>query len=96
MVSPEMLISGGGDHELKIWDWMTGRLQQNIVIFAAVEPFIKVTKGKQQNDVSQVFEDSEIQRSLKGSSTRNVIFVVRRISSFLSGGENHVVFSVVG
>ncbi|KAF8551355.1 WD40 repeat-like protein [Imleria badia] len=124
VVSPARLISGGGDLELKVWDWMTGRLQQNITIFPAVEPFIRVTvpnirrellgdddeepvksrgrrtnagKERRRNNASLEPEDSGSQQPLEGSNaTSNIVFVVRRISSFLSGAENHVVFSVVG
>ncbi|KAF8840818.1 hypothetical protein BDN67DRAFT_967996 [Paxillus ammoniavirescens] len=40
--APAILISGGGDLDLKVWDWMTGRLKRNIGVFTAVEPFIRV------------------------------------------------------
>lgn len=49
MASPASLISGGGDLELKVWDWMTGRLQRDIYVFAVVEPFIKVNPPKQRH-----------------------------------------------
>ena len=117
-----MLISGGGDPELKIWDWMTGRLQWNIPVFTAVEPFIRVTaqnkgrelpgenddekpvtsrgrragKEKRRNDASLEPEDSAQKPLEVSNTTSNTVFVVRRISSFLSGGENHLVFGVVG
>lgn len=101
VVSPANLISGGGDLELKVWDWMTGRLRRNITVFAAVEPFIKITtKEKRRRDASLEPEDSEAHKPLKGSNktfnTTAVVFVIRRISSFVSEGETHVVFSVVG
>lgn len=123
MLSPAILISGGGDPELKVWDWMTGHFQRNIIVFAAVEPFIRVTahnrglgllgenddgepvksrgrrvkNEKRRNNASVEPEDSEVQKPLEASNaTSNTVFVVRRISSFLSGGENHLVFSVVG
>ena len=117
-----MLISGGGDLELKIWDWMTGRLQRNITVFTAVEPFIRVTahnkghelpgenddeepvksrgrragKDMRPNDASPVPEDSAKKPLEVSNTTSNTVFVIRRINSFLSGGENHLVFSVVG
>lgn len=105
---------------------MTGRLQRNIAVFAAVEPFIIVTaqnrrgenyddddeavksrggkenagKEKRRNLASLEPEDSESHKPLEGSnkpsSSTATVFVVRRISSFLSGGEHHVVFSVLG
>jgi tRNA (guanine-N(7)-)-methyltransferase subunit TRM82 len=123
IISPAMLISGGGDPELKVWDWMTGRFQRNIIVFAAVKPFIKVTaqnkrrellgenddeepvksrggreeNEKRRNNASAEPEDSDIHKPLEVSNTTSdAVFVVRRISSFVSGGENHLVFSVVG
>ncbi|KAI9573962.1 WD40-repeat-containing domain protein [Boletus coccyginus] len=88
-VSPARLISGGGDLELKVWDWMTGRLQRNITIFAAVEPFIRVTAKRRTHELLGESDEEGLVKS-KG------VFVVRKISSFSSGGENHIVFSVVG
>lgn len=108
---------------------MTGCLQRNITVFAAVEPFIIVTaqnrrheflgesyddeevvksrdgkenagKEKQRNLASLEPEDFERHKPLEASNkTFNAtatIFVVRTISSFLFGGENHVVFNVLG
>lgn len=126
--SPTSLISGGGDPELNVWDWMTGRLQRSIAVFATVQPFIRVMaqnrrhelpggsyddeeavqsrssqenagKVKRRNLAKLEPEDSEGHEPLEGSNktlNTTTVFVVRRISSFLSGGENHVVFSVVG
>ncbi|KAF9218502.1 hypothetical protein BS17DRAFT_742044 [Gyrodon lividus] len=114
------LISGGGDFDLKIWDWMTGRLQRNVSVFSTVEPFIKVKaqkskhrsqddgnkgedatkgkgrrknkgKGKRHTAPSQEPEDST-----QTSGVTETVFVVRRISSFVSKSENHIVFSAVG
>lgn len=46
--APDILVSGGGDPMLKVWDWMTGRLLLDVPIMETVEPFIKVRapKGK--------------------------------------------------
>ncbi|TFK26205.1 WD40 repeat-like protein [Coprinopsis marcescibilis] len=42
--SPSLLISGGGDPVLKIWDWMSGQLKGEVEIAQAVEPFAAVKK----------------------------------------------------
>ncbi|KIJ65081.1 hypothetical protein HYDPIDRAFT_89135 [Hydnomerulius pinastri MD-312] len=127
--APASLISGGGDRELKVWDWMTGRLQQNISVFAAVEPFIKVKaqkrklgsqedgnedaeapkgkgrrrnkgKGKQNTAAGNEAEGLSLAQSTEGSNqptdSTETVFVVCKISSFVSGDQNHVVFSAVG
>ncbi|GJE90315.1 WD40 repeat-like protein [Phanerochaete sordida] len=46
--APSTLVSGGGDPELKLWDWMTGAHLGDVPVLAAVEPFIAVRppKGK--------------------------------------------------
>ncbi|KAG8220817.1 hypothetical protein J3R82DRAFT_2262 [Butyriboletus roseoflavus] len=108
---------------------MTGRLQRDIMVYAAVEPFIRATaqnrsheslgensddeeaiqsrggkdntgKEKRRHIPSLEPEGSEVHRPLEGSNTTfrmtETVFVVRRINSFFSGGQNHVVFSVVG
>ncbi|KAF8141817.1 WD40 repeat-like protein [Boletus edulis] len=93
LASPAKLISGGGDVELKVWDWMTGRLQQNITVFPAVEPFIKV---KRRISACLELEGSEVQGIEGSQTTCDIVFVVHKISSFLASGENHIVFSVVG
>ena len=44
--SPDKLISGGGDLALKIWDWMTGKVQAEVEVWSIVQSFIKVEGGK--------------------------------------------------
>ncbi|KZT25266.1 WD40 repeat-like protein [Neolentinus lepideus HHB14362 ss-1] len=46
--SPSVLISGGGDPVLKVWNWYTGKFLRDIRILEHVEPYIKVKvpKGK--------------------------------------------------
>ncbi|KAL4066031.1 WD40-repeat-containing domain protein, partial [Scleroderma yunnanense] len=61
------LISGGGDPVLKVWDWMTGRLQRNIYVFEAVEPFVMV-KAQQRRHKSQ--EDGDDGDDMEGNSGR--------------------------
>lgn len=65
---PSYLVSGGGDPELKIWDWMSGRLQRNISVLAVVEPFIivKVPKWrrKSQHD-NEGLEDNQGKEQFK-------------------------------
>ncbi|KDQ12998.1 hypothetical protein BOTBODRAFT_400049 [Botryobasidium botryosum FD-172 SS1] len=37
-----VLISGGGDPSLRVWDWMSGKLLGEVPIFEHVRPFLKV------------------------------------------------------
>ena len=38
---PSILISGGGDAELKVWDWLSGKHLGDIPVLSAVQPYIK-------------------------------------------------------
>ncbi|KAI0684011.1 WD40-repeat-containing domain protein [Cytidiella melzeri] len=46
--APSVLVSGGGDPVLKLWDWMSGERLCDIPVQGVIEPFIKVhaPKGK--------------------------------------------------
>ncbi|KAG8954117.1 tRNA (guanine-N(7)-)-methyltransferase non-catalytic subunit trm82 [Tulasnella sp. 419] len=39
-------MSRGGDHELCIWDWKSGRLLHRYPVYEVAEPFIKVRGGR--------------------------------------------------
>ncbi|KAG6335736.1 hypothetical protein ID866_3360 [Astraeus odoratus] len=62
------LVSGGGDPDLKVWDWMTGRLQRSIGVFAAVEPFIAVRAPKRGRKLRED-DDADAENS-KGKGGR--------------------------
>ncbi|KAI0333911.1 hypothetical protein GY45DRAFT_1243707 [Cubamyces sp. BRFM 1775] len=44
--NPAVLVSGGGDPMLKVWNWISGKLLSEISVFEAVEPYIKVKAPK--------------------------------------------------
>ncbi|KAF7309971.1 tRNA (guanine-N(7)-)-methyltransferase non-catalytic subunit TRM82 [Mycena indigotica] len=44
--APDVLISGGGDPVLKVWDWLGGRFERDIPISDAVEPYIRVKPAR--------------------------------------------------
>lgn len=41
--NPSVLISGGGDPYLSIWDWKTGKKKCQIQILEAIKPYLKGT-----------------------------------------------------
>ncbi|KAI0773221.1 hypothetical protein BD413DRAFT_540191 [Trametes elegans] len=41
-----LLVSGGGDPYLKVWDWLSGKALSEIAVSQAVEPYIKVRAPK--------------------------------------------------
>lgn len=55
--APSTLISGGGDPELKLWDWMSGEHLGDVPVLQAVEPYIVVRPSKGR--VNQSEEDDE-------------------------------------
>ncbi|TFY70132.1 hypothetical protein EVG20_g2871 [Dentipellis fragilis] len=46
--APDILVSGGGDPALKVWDWKNGRLVYEIPVVDAVKPFIRVRVKKRK------------------------------------------------
>ncbi|KAF8892124.1 WD40-repeat-containing domain protein [Infundibulicybe gibba] len=40
--APELLVSGGGDDELRVWDWLSGRCVASIPVAVAVLPYAVV------------------------------------------------------
>ncbi|KAG9128244.1 tRNA (guanine-N(7)-)-methyltransferase non-catalytic subunit trm82 [Ceratobasidium sp. 392] len=46
--APHILVSGGGDPELYIWDCRAGKLLARIPIWEKVEPFLKVRGGRKK------------------------------------------------
>src|SRR5216684_2316787 len=43
-----VLISGGGDPVIKVWQWRTGRLLYDVVIEEIVRPFIAVCRAQRK------------------------------------------------
>ncbi|KIY68892.1 WD40 repeat-like protein [Cylindrobasidium torrendii FP15055 ss-10] len=58
---PSLLVSGGGDTVLKLWEWQTGELKYEIPIWGAVSEHIvvKVPVYKKRKDVEGDDEDGE-------------------------------------
>ncbi|EKM50183.1 uncharacterized protein PHACADRAFT_153621 [Phanerochaete carnosa HHB-10118-sp] len=64
--SPSTLISGGGDPELKLWDWMSGECLGDIFVLETVEPFITVRPPKGRANQSDEDGDEEEPNLQKG------------------------------
>ncbi|SJL03937.1 uncharacterized protein ARMOST_07294 [Armillaria ostoyae] len=68
--NPSVLISGGGDPELKVWDWLSGQWKCDIPIWDSVKDYIVVKtkpykKGRKPDD-----DDDDEQESPEGSKRR--------------------------
>ncbi|KAI0076611.1 WD40 repeat-like protein [Panus rudis PR-1116 ss-1] len=50
--SPSLLISGGGDPKLRVWEWLSGKQIGSIPVLQTVEPYIKakVPKGRRPGE----------------------------------------------
>ncbi|KAF9525349.1 WD40-repeat-containing domain protein [Crepidotus variabilis] len=46
--APSLLISGGGDPVLKVWDWMSGKCKHELRIWETVDQFLVVKGVKRQ------------------------------------------------
>ena len=43
---PEVLISGGGDDEVFVWEWESGRLVSRVELKSVVQEFVGEKEGK--------------------------------------------------
>ncbi|KAL5537175.1 TRM82 [Sanghuangporus sanghuang] len=67
-----VLVSGGGDPDLKIWNWMEGKLLHEIPIYEAAMPFVKVVRKKsgRSEDGSDVEGREGASRAASGGRRR--------------------------
>ncbi len=61
--APSTLVSGGGDPELKVWDWSSGKLLYDVPVLETVEPFIKVKSPKGKGGDEEAGEGSPVPAS---------------------------------
>ena len=61
-----MLVSGGGDPELKLWDWMSGEHLADIPILQTVKPYLIVQPAKGPTRTSE--EEDDEQRTEDGKT----------------------------
>lgn len=66
---PETLISGGGDPEIRVWDWKSGTLKQEIPILDAVQEYIAV-KVKSSARKRQWGNEEDIEGGNTGAHAR--------------------------
>jgi tRNA (guanine-N(7)-)-methyltransferase subunit TRM82 len=48
--SSNLLVSGGGDAMLKVWDWLSGNIMYEVDILEAVQPFIMARAATRKRD----------------------------------------------
>lgn len=98
---PDILISGGGDAELKLWDWLSGKHKVDISILDSVKPYIKVKMRpykrptfaksvEKQRDQSR--EETESQASVPPDGEEQTVVAVQKISTL----SNYILFTVIG
>ncbi|KAJ3781271.1 WD40 repeat-like protein, partial [Lentinula aff. detonsa] len=98
---PGTLISGGGDAELKIWDWRSGKHEMDIPILDSVKSYIKVkvksytrtastNSTEEQADRSR--EGTEDQESAPPASEEQAVLAVQKIRTL----SDYILFTVTG
>ncbi|CAE7193695.1 unnamed protein product, partial [Rhizoctonia solani] len=99
LCAPSVLVSGGGDPELYVWEYKTGKNIARIPIWDSVAPFIKVKGGRRKPEKPQG------KRNKKKAAEEDVemtpesgedVLVVSKIRQVRFGEEDVVVFSAVG
>lgn len=61
------LISGGGDPDLKVWNWMTGVVKHVIDVADAIDPFLVVRAVKRRRGG---YDDDEEGEAAEGSGSK--------------------------
>jgi tRNA (guanine-N(7)-)-methyltransferase subunit TRM82 len=61
------LISGGGDPDLKVWDWMTGEIKHAIDVAEAIDPFLVVRAVKRRRGG---YDDDEEDGAAEGNGSK--------------------------
>ncbi|ELU43529.1 tRNA (guanine-N7-)-methyltransferase subunit Trm82 [Rhizoctonia solani AG-1 IA] len=103
--TPSVLISGGGDPELYVWEYKTGKNIARIPVWDHVRPFIKVKGGRRKPEKPQgkkskkraaAEEEAGAEDIEMTSESSEDVLVISKISTVQVGEENIIVFSVVG
>jgi tRNA (guanine-N(7)-)-methyltransferase subunit TRM82 len=53
LLEPDLLVSGGGDGDLYVWDWLKGKIISKINIQSAVMEVVKRRKGEDSANASE-------------------------------------------
>ncbi|KAF8677503.1 tRNA (guanine-N(7)-)-methyltransferase non-catalytic subunit wuho [Rhizoctonia solani] len=103
--APSVLISGGGDPELYVWEYKTGKNIARIPVWDHIRPFIKVKGGRRKPEKPQgkkskkraaAEEEAGAEDVEMTSESSEDVLVISKISTVQVGEENIIVFSVVG
>ncbi|KAJ1306877.1 hypothetical protein OPQ81_007862 [Rhizoctonia solani] len=100
--APSILISGGGDPELYIWEYKTGKNIGRVPVWEHISPFIKVKGGRRKSEKPQgkknkkksaTEESDDVEMATESGEE---VLVVSKISQVRFGEGDVVVFSAVG
>ncbi|KAK0501447.1 WD40 repeat-like protein [Armillaria luteobubalina] len=75
--NPSVLISGGGDPELKVWDWLSGQWKYDIPIWDSVKDYIAIKtkpykKGRKPDDDDEQESPEGSKRRKKGGKSKAI------------------------
>ncbi|GJJ11433.1 hypothetical protein Clacol_005666 [Clathrus columnatus] len=107
--NPSVLISGGGDPYLSIWDWKTGEEKCQIPILDVVTPYLKgaTTSRRRNKETQEQEEEQEVERfineelepssfSMEQQPFNEAILAVKKIETFEIEDAQLIIFSVIG
>jgi tRNA (guanine-N(7)-)-methyltransferase subunit TRM82 len=93
------LVSGGGENQIRFWDWLSGHCLGSAEIGNVVTPFIKIRrKVRASEGDDQEGEAAPAAEALEGNALdeTEAQIAVQQIESFVLDGELCIIFSVVG
>ncbi|KAH7335209.1 WD40-repeat-containing domain protein [Rhizoctonia solani] len=101
--APSILISGGGDPELYVWEYKTGKDIARIPVWDHIRPFLKIKGGRRESEKPQgkkkkkktAVESQDVEMTTESKSGEE-FWVVSKINQVRLGEEDVVVFSAVG
>ncbi|CAE6478874.1 unnamed protein product [Rhizoctonia solani] len=101
LCAPSILISGGGDPELYIWEYKAGKNIARIPVWDHVHPLIKIKGGRRKSEKPQGKKNkqkatAESEDAEMASESGEEVLVVSKIRQVRFGEEDVVVFSAVG
>ncbi|CAE6440570.1 unnamed protein product [Rhizoctonia solani] len=99
--APSILVSGGGDPELYVWEYKTGKSIARIPVWNHIQPFLKVKGGRRKPEKPQgkknkkkaVAESEDVEMVTESGEE---FLVVSKLKQVRFGQEDVVVFFAVG
>lgn len=97
----QLLISGGGEDVLRIWDWKKGKCVATVEVGSVVRPYLKVKRPKRtrehgDDDEAEKGEKADNDTAMAVDEELEHVLAVQKIVSFTVGSTWRIVFSAIG